>query len=401
MFKKDNNQKLFKDFIPYLKEIMQKDIMASVTDLEKFIEYTPGDALDVGVKVGAPIPKDDPLMGTIMQNKIITAVVPAHVYGVPFRAVTYPIRDKSGKCIGAVGIAESLVKEQRVSDELGAIIERIEISNSDIRVVTDEINEMTGSVEELASTSEEVTATVENIANLSANISSIVSDTSEASSKVISEAKKGIDSVNEINNTMTNVTNEIIEIKDQIEHLNSSIGKAYEMINIINSIADQTNLLALNASIEAARAGEHGKGFAVVADEVGKLAVQSQESSTEISGIMKTIQGEINDVVTRVTETALTTDGNKVDIEKATVNIESILKDTSEVDSFINDIKSSIEMQVSSSQEIKTAVESLASTIDNIAGVGSDINNKLYAQVKSLDESENLIKESAQKITSL
>jgi len=33
--------KLFVEFLPYIKEVMQKDIMASVTDLNQFIAYVP------------------------------------------------------------------------------------------------------------------------------------------------------------------------------------------------------------------------------------------------------------------------------------------------------------------------------------------------------------------------
>lgn len=387
--------KLFVQFLPFLKEVMQKDIMASVTDLEKFIGYAPGTTLDVKVQTGTPIPAGDPLRETIRTNKIITAIVPKEVYGFPFRAVTFPIRDKKGNCIGAMGVAESLKKEQDIKDTLEQIIERISRSNSGISVISNDVSDMALGITELSAVVEEVNASVVEINELANDITDTVNSVSKASKSVIEDAKHGITSVEKINITMGQSVSEIGGIKTQIEHLNTSIEGAYQTISFINNIAEQTNLLALNASIEAARAGEHGRGFAVVADEVGKLAIQSKESSVEISAMMKDIQVEIAKIVGQVNQLVKQQENDKPAIATAVGNIERILEDIQSVDKGIETVRTQIARQTGNTSEIRHAVDSITSTIEDKASMGVNINQLLKQQAKELEHFESDLKNSA------
>ncbi len=392
--------KLFVEFLPYIKEVMQKDIMASVTDLNQFIAYVPGEAIDVKLKKGMSIPEGDPLKATIMGNKIITAVVPKEIYGVPFRAVTYPIRDKKGNCIGAIGIAESLVKEQHIVDTLEEIINRIGYSNKGLSTISEDVNDMAVGIQELSSVVEEVNASIVEITELSDNITNRVDSVARASQTVIKEAEEGIAAVKNVNATLTVTVEEILMVRAQIEHLFSSIENANKTVSLINNIAEQTNLLALNASIEAARAGEHGRGFAVVADEVGKLAVQSKVSSVEIADMMKGIQYEIKNVVAKVNEAVSKTDSNKTSVEHATTNIERILTDIQSVDADIQGVRTQIERQASNTNEIKQAVDAITVTIEEKASSGSSINSLLKKQSNELIQFEKEIKISTESLLS-
>ena len=390
--------KLFVEFLPFIKEVLQKDIMASVTDLNQFIAYAPGDAIDVKVKKGMPIPEGDPLRATITNNQIITAIVPKEVYGVPFRAVTYPIRDKKGNCIGAIGIAESLVKEQRIKEALDDIVSKIEKSNHNISSISDDVHDMSLGIQELSSVVEEVNASIVEITDLSDRITSNVDSVANASQNVIKEAENGIVAVKNINDTLAVTVDEILRVREQIEHLNTSIENANKTVSLINSIAEQTNLLALNASIEAARAGEHGRGFAVVADEVGKLAVQSRTSSVEIGEMMKGIQNEIQAVVSKVNQAVQKTDSNKASVVVATQNIERILTDIQGVDHDIQGVRVQIKKQSNNTNEIRQAVDSITVTVEEKASVGTGINKKLKTQSDDMDRFEKEIRNTAKSL---
>lgn len=137
--------------------------------------------------------------------------------------------------------------------------------------------------------------------------------------KAMLDARNDVDkSLNQLDASNQDVMTEVENIQKQTQQNNESVEKIIAAVSYISDIADQTNLLSLNASIEAARAGETGKGFAVVAEEIGKLANQSNEASTEISGlvnllsynssqtmdIMDSVQDAMNDQTKKLVETA-------------------------------------------------------------------------------------------------
>lgn len=398
MFKSKNNYKVFTDFVPYLKEIMQKDIMVSVTNQNKFIAYEPGFKLDVGVEVGREIPEKDPLRMTIMNNQIMVATVPEEVYGIPFRAVTYPIRNKKGECIGAVGVGESLAKEQEINQSLSDIVQRIENTNNGIQETALDVDQIVNAIQDYSATTEEVTASIEGLNNLSSDINDKIDQATNISKNVINSGEDGIASINKINLTMETFINEISEVKDKIQELDDSIKNAYSIINLITDISNQTNLLALNASIEAARAGEHGKGFAVVADEVGKLAIQSQESASEISQIMSQIQDEINRVVEDVNQTVETAVTGHGEVSTTTENIEEIIKDNDKVYESIIDIKAYTENQVENTKEMQRAISDLATSVDETAMTGVDVNKKIQNQAAKVDSLLDEINQTAENL---
>ncbi len=112
------------------------------------------------------------------------------------------------------------------------------------------------------------------------------------SNKTYALTETNVVAVNKIADNLNTMSQRSRDIATSVEALSARVGEIGGIVKLIKEIADQTNLLALNAAIEAARAGEQGRGFAVVADEVRKLAERTTNATSEISGLVQSIQQE-------------------------------------------------------------------------------------------------------------
>lgn len=156
----------------------------------------------------------------------------------------------------------------------------------------------------------------------------------------------------------------MVEVVNNIAENSHRINK---ISDAIESIAYKTNLLSLNAAIEAARAGEHGKGFAVVADEVGKLAINSAESTKEITILVRQAQIEAKRAVETVTAVsnelnhiesgALSTDGM---LQRISAAVEEQSSAMQEIDANVQQITRVADASSSASEELTATANELA-----------------------------------------
>lgn len=251
----------FMEVLPRLKDIIQEDIMTSVTDTTHFLGYFPGDKMRMDLQIGSLIPEGDPLRITIKENRIISSIVPKEVYGFPFKAVTYPICDSNGKVIGAIGFAKSLENQFEIEE----------------------------SSETLSSALQQINASIEELSSDSQVLSNVIKSVIET----------------------TKITQE-------------KIGETDNIIEIIRNISSKSNLLGLNAAIEAARAGEQGKGFSIVAEEMRKLSAQSSESAKKVSQSLLEMKKSIEDILKQITETGAIAENQATAAEQITASLEEV-----------------------------------------------------------------------------
>ena len=136
----------------------------------------------------------------------------------------------------------------------------------------------------------------------SANVLTVASATEEMSSSV-AEISRQVAQAAEV---ARQAVHKAARTDQMVASLANASNKIGEVVKLITDIAGQTKLLALNATIEAARAGEVGKGFAVVANEVKELAKQTTAATREIGDQIADIQGATDEAVTAIRDIGAT-----------------------------------------------------------------------------------------------
>ncbi|KOO15469.1 chemotaxis protein [Vibrio xuii] len=218
-------------------------------------------------------------------------------------------------------------------------------------------------IEQVASAANQLASTAENV-----NENALLAD------KIANEAKsfanQGLELFEETKRANAQMSDALNHAAEVVLELKTKSDKINDVIEVIGNVSEQTNLLALNAAIEAARAGESGRGFAVVADEVRNLAARTQESTTEIQGIVEDLQTHSSLANERM-ETSLNmlADNNQLTAQAndAVIGITESVKQINDANSHVATAASE---QLQVTQEINRNITNISELVNqNVTGV--------------------------------
>ncbi|WP_413698900.1 methyl-accepting chemotaxis protein [Psychromonas sp. KJ10-10] len=280
--------------------------------------------------------------------------------------LSYSITGNYHSEMGMVANNINLLKEK-----LSQVISKIQIASHTINDVatqsysmsaktSDDVEQQKSQTESVATAVTEMETAVQEVANHATDASHSVSMITEQAQHNMSNTQENLHFINELKMSLDSATNIIQGLSNESHQIG-------EILNVIQSIAEQTNLLALNAAIEAARAGEQGRGFAVVADEVRTLANRTQQSSSEISEMIKTLQDKAGQAVSIVESNLIQAEKSVSKTEQTNDSLQEMVVSLKSVNDMSHSIASASEQQSCVAKEVAENIVRISDMAESIA----------------------------------
>ncbi|MCB1761071.1 MAG: methyl-accepting chemotaxis protein [Gammaproteobacteria bacterium] len=357
--------------IDELTEQVQQDAAAAVdsahttTDNNRTIQAT---TLAVGLLVCALVALIFPLLITRPLSRVIRAIEDlASGEGDLTLRVNVDSRDELGK------LAQSL---NQFLEKLHDLIRRAATTSRQVREASERMLQLNNQTQEMISSQHSSTDMVATAINEMAatvqEVSQSASSAAEDARQADADAHTGSELVNSSLISIRDLAQDVGRATEVIHKLESETEEVGSVLDVIRGIAEQTNLLALNAAIEAARAGEQGRGFAVVADEVRTLASRTQQSTTEIQGMIEKLQSGARNAVSVMDAGRQKAQTNVERAESAGSSLIQITRAVASISDMNTQIASAAEEQSAVTAEINRNITEISVIADRNSQVSSE-----------------------------
>ena len=213
---------------------------------------------------------------------------------------------------------------------------------------------------DLAQRTEEQAANVQQTASAMGQISGTVQNTAAAAQQASSLSRQA-------SAVATQGAEVMVQVVQTMNAISDSSRKIAEITSVIDGIAFQTNILALNAAVEAARAGEQGRGFAVVAGEVRSLAQRSAAAAKEISMLINSSVGKVEQGAAQVGSAGATMNDIVAQVKRVNELITQISVAAGEQTQGVRTVGNSITVLDSATQRNAALVEESAAAANSLA----------------------------------
>lgn len=420
------SKQLFTDYTPFVNatyDVTSKNIDFNKTDYLASYSRIPGLEWTIAVQVPETVAFKE--LST-SRNLFIGILILAAVLGyfgskvIAARSVKPLLKVSEAALVASggdftVSIDDDTLKRKDEFGDLGrAFMAMVESFRGIITHLADSTDVLDSTADDLVQTSEVSNTLFEQIIEQAHHLSKTANDDME-------HAKRVVLNVNEMNEGSENVAQNTDQlnmlIKNNVEFSNQGVMKlnrtaeliaqtvsAYEKIenNIkgleksavdiggitdsIVQIANQTNLLALNAAIEAARAGEAGRGFAVVANEIRNLADQSNQSASNITSIIKEIQGDIKETSEVFGDTSKMLENVAIASSETVAQMNEVLADSQKAALAIDEISAVTEEHAATSAQINEMMESMLETLNDTSKTTVEMSELINVQKNKNEE---------------
>lgn len=265
--------------------------------------------------------------------------------------VSFPLNGRLDEVGVLMRIFHTMVERmQRQTRDISESVSVLASSSNEIASTTAQLaagTEQTAiAVTETTTTVEEVKQTVNMASEKAKNVSTVSQNAVQFSQNGMRLVGETIEGINNIKSQMDYIAETIVKLSEHSQ----AIG---EIIAAVDDIAEQSNLLAVNAAIEATKVGEYGKGFIVVAQEIKSLAEQSKQATKQVRVIL-------NDIQKSNTAAVMAT-------EKGAKAVESVVKQSSNTGTSIQELSRSITEASQSAIQIAASSQQQLIGMDQVA----------------------------------